>query len=216
MPLNANNPWILLVGFLVLVISIGVHEFAHVLSAYLQGDTTGKAMGRLTLNPLKHLDPYGTLLMVVSMLSGFGLGWGKPAPFNPYSLRFRRWGPALVAVAGPVANLVLVLLAGYAYVFLSASLGPLNLLSIFLLLLVVVNASLAIFNILPIHPLDGSHLLEAALGSNHPIPAFFQRYGMIILLGLIFFGRGLLGTIITGGIDLILTAFGLRGIFGSG
>src|SRR5262245_11131390 len=118
-----SDPVQFIVGFLALVVSIGFHEFAHVLSAYLQGDQTGKAMGRLTLNPFAHLDIFGTIAIVVA-----GIGWGKPAPFNPYNLRYRRWGPALVALAGPASNIILVVLAGYTLLAVGPNLGPGNLL----------------------------------------------------------------------------------------
>ncbi len=199
-----ENPVQFVVTFVALVVSIGIHEFAHVLAAYLQGDQTGKALGRLTLNPIKHLDPFGTLAIIL-----IGIGWGRPAPFNPYSLRFRRWGPALVAIAGPISNLVMVLLSGYALVMINSLLDSGNLLRLFLTTLVILNAALAVFNLIPIHPLDGSHLLRALLAPTHPLVQMFERYGTYLLLALLFFGGSLLSSYIFGGIRLILTAFGL-------
>lgn len=199
-----SNPVLFLVGFAALIISIGVHEFAHVLSAYLQGDQTGKAMGRLTLNPLRHLDPLGTLAIVF-----IGLGWGKPAPFNPFALRYRRWGPALVALAGPISNLVLVVLAGYTYLALAPGLESGNLLGIFLSTLVILNAALAVFNLIPVFPLDGSHLLEAVVGHDQPIIRLLQVYGPFALIVLILFPGSPIGGFILGGVRLILRATGL-------
>lgn len=199
-----EDPVQFIVTFIALVVSIGIHEFAHVLSAYLQGDQTGKALGRLTLNPIKHLDVFGTLAIIF-----IGIGWGKPAPFNPYSLRYRRWGPALVALAGPISNLIMVLLSGYALVLVNSMLEPGNLLRLFLTTLVILNAALAVFNLIPIHPLDGSHLMQAVLGATHPLVQVFERYGMYILLALLFLGGSILSAYIFGGIKLILTVFGL-------
>lgn len=202
-----TNPIQFIVTFLALVISIGFHEFAHVFSAYLQGDTTGKALGRLTLNPLRHLDPFGTVMIAL-----VGIGWGKPAPFNPYSLRYRRWGPALVAIAGPISNLLIVLVAGYVFKWLYPGLGNANLLSIFLAALAILNAALAVFNLIPIHPLDGSHLLRAVLGANHPLVVMLERYGFMILLGVLILGGGFLGLYLVTGIDWIFSLLGLHSV----
>jgi Zn-dependent protease len=202
-----TNPATFLVGFVALAISIGVHEFAHVLSAYLQGDMTGKSMGRLTLNPIKHLDLWGTIAIVVA-----GIGWGKPAPFNPYNLRFRRWGSVLVAIAGPISNIIVVLIAGYTLVVFGNTLPSGNLLLLFLQTLVILNAALAVFNLLPIMPLDGSHLLKAIFGPTNPLVMWLDRYGMFLLLGLLLFGGNLLNTYIATGVSLLLRALGLGGL----
>jgi len=194
-------------AYLALFLSIGIHEFSHVLSAYLQGDQTGKMMGRLTLNPLKHLDPLGSLMIIVARI-----GWGKPAPFNPYNLRFRRWGPSLVAIAGPISNIILVAIAGYSLLLIGSHLPSNNLLIVFLEAAVIVNASLAVFNLLPVAPLDGSHLLSAILGPQHPLTIFLQRYGSFLLLALVamsYFGGGLLNAYVFGGVKIILHGLGL-------
>lgn len=203
-----SDPLQFVVGFLALILSIGIHEFAHVLAAYLQGDQTGKSLGRLTLNPLAHLDLFGTLAIVVA-----GIGWGKPAPFNPYNLRYRRWGPALVALAGPASNLILVMAAGYTLLALGAQLGAGNLLFSFLRTLVMLNAALAVFNFLPVHPLDGSHLLRALTSPNNALVTFLDRYGVFILLGLIFLFSGVLDAYLIGGIRLVFMLLGLGGAF---
>ncbi len=203
------QPIVFILGFLALVLSIGVHEFSHVWSAYLQGDQTGRLMGRLTLNPIKHLDPIGTIFMVASMIFGVGIGWGKPAPFNPNNLRYRRWGPFLVAVAGPISNIVLVALFGYAWVLFSNMLPETNMLMIFLQTLVIINASLAAFNLLPIPPLDGSRFISAVLGDYHPVTRFLERWGFWLILALLFVVPGFLSVWIHGGVTLILTILGL-------
>lgn len=202
-----SNPILFLVSFIALAISIGVHEFAHVLGAYLQGDQTGKMLGRLTLNPIRHLDPIGTMAMVLA-----GIGWGKPAPFNPYNLKYRRWGSALVAISGPISNLVLLLVAGYTLLAIGPSLGPTNLLTIFLFQLVYLNAALAIFNLIPISPLDGSHILEAVVGAQNPAIAMLQRYGPFLLILLLFIPNNPISTVIVAGIRGLLSLVGLGGL----
>lgn len=195
--------------FLALILAVDVHEFSHVLSAYLQGDRTGQELGRLTLNPIRHLDRWGTLFMVMAAVTGIGIGWGKPAPFNPYALRYKKWGPALVAIAGPISNVVVMALAGWTMMFVGAHLTSNNLLLNFLGTLVVFNAALAVFNLLPIAPLDGSHILRAVLGAENQLVIALERYGFVILLFLLFFGRAVLGAFISGGVNTLLKLVGL-------
>jgi len=164
-----------------LVISITFHEFCHVLAARLQGDQTGERMGRLTLNPLAHLDPWGTLALLF-----IGFGWGRPAPFNPYNLKNQKYGPTLVALAGPASNLLLIIIFGLILKIAYPVLGPMNYLTIFLAALVGFNGVLMVFNLLPIPPLDGSYLLHLAVDRRWPnISRFMDVYGPQILLGLV-------------------------------
>jgi len=149
---------------LVILISIDVHEFSHALVATWLGDDLPRYQGRLTLNPLAHLDPVGTMMIVISSLSGFGFGWGKPVQVNPVRLRH---GPAvgmgLVAIAGPVSNVILATLAAIAYHLTSL----LNVLSPtmfqFFVTFIQVNIGLALFNLIPIFPLDGFRVALALL-----------------------------------------------------
>jgi Zn-dependent protease len=135
------------------------------LAAYLLGDDTARRLGRLTLNPLAHLDPLGAIMIVVSSLLGFGIGWGKPVPFNPHNLRVdRRTGSGLVAVAGPLSNLILATLAALPIRLLPTSALPMVVWEL-LVILVLINISLAVFNLLPIVPLDGHHVMIAALAA---------------------------------------------------
>jgi Zn-dependent protease len=176
-----NRPDLFFPIFIALVISITFHEFCHVLAARLQGDTTGERMGRLTLNPLAHLDPWGTLAILF-----IGFGWGRPAPFNPYNLKNQKYGPTLVALAGPASNLFLIIVFGLILKIAYPVLGQMNYLTIFLAALVGFNGVLMVFNLLPIPPLDGSYLLHLAVDRRWPnISRFMDVYGPQILLGLV-------------------------------
>jgi Zn-dependent protease len=185
-----ENPIMFLALAAALVIAISVHEFSHASMATYLGDPTAKLQGRLTLNPLTHLDPWGTLLLLFA-----GFGWGKPVPFNPYNLRTQKYGPALVSMAGPFSNLVMVLFFSLVlkYIYPLFGLGLDSALFQFLYWLILINAILMTFNLIPIPPLDGSKLLFALLPpSAENIKIFLERYGFLILIGLILFGGGLL------------------------
>ncbi|MFA5135109.1 MAG: site-2 protease family protein [Patescibacteria group bacterium] len=195
--------------FVALIISISLHEFAHVFTAHLLGDSTGERAGRLTLNPLAHLDMWGTISILL-----IGFGWGKPAPFNPYNLRAKRFGPALVALGGPLSNFLLIVVFGIMLKLLYPVLGPANYLTLFLSILVTFNGVLMIFNLIPIPPLDGSHILEGILGSRFAnVSALLNRYGPQLLFGLIFlsifFGLPIFSSIIYPIIRQISRALGV-------
>ena len=185
-----EQPMLFFVWVLAVIYAITIHEFSHVLSANLQGDNTGQSMGRLSLNPLVHLDWLGLVLLMV-----VGFGWGKPAPFNPYNLKYKKWGPALVAVAGPLSNIISIVVFGIALklILMFTSLESENLLIAFLVSLIQINLILALFNMLPIPPLDGSKILFTFLPQQFShIAEFLERYGMWLLLAFIIFGSSLL------------------------
>jgi len=151
-----------MLGFLIFVfLGIAVHEFAHAWAADRLGDPTARYQGRLSLNPLVHLDPLGTLMILTSMFYGFGIGWGKPVPVNPYNLRMDpRVGLAVVAASGPLSNLLMaVTLGALAHL-------PLPFLVKFVLVIgVFANIGLALFNMLPLPPLDGFDVLMGILST---------------------------------------------------
>jgi len=185
-----EQPMLFFVWVLAVIYAITIHEFSHVLSAYLQGDNTGQSMGRLSLNPLVHLDWLGLVLLMV-----VGFGWGKPAPFNPYNLKYKKWGPALVAIAGPLSNIISIVVFGIALklILTFSSLESENLLIAFLVSLIQINLILALFNMLPIPPLDGSKILFTFLPQQFShIVEFLERYGMWLLLAFIIFGSSIL------------------------
>ena len=184
---------------IILIMSVVIHEFAHGYVAYRLGDNTARDSGRLTLNPLKHLDPFGSVilpLLLILMKAGFVIGWARPVPYNPNNLRNGRRGEMLVSVAGILANLAVAILFGllmrYATLFGIPAFNhdPLlmhpfyNITSI----IVLTNLVLALFNIIPIPPLDGSKILFSLLPPQlRHIQNFLERWGMFILLIFIFF-----------------------------
>ncbi len=180
----------------ILFFSIVLHEFAHGYVAYRLGDDTAYLMGRLTLNPLKHIDPIGTLAVpAICYISGLPMfGWAKPVPINAQRLPFPRKNMGKVALAGPTANLLLAVICAFVMKLLLVS-GWLSVSATrqaiqFLLYGLQINILLAVFNLMPIAPLDGGHIVAALL----PLQAamkytrFFGRYGMYIVIGLIITG----------------------------
>jgi Zn-dependent protease len=174
----------------VLIMSVVIHEVSHGYVADFLGDPTARYAGRLTLNPIKHLDFIGSFLvpLFTYMLGGFIFGWARPVPYNPYNLKDQRWGPAIVGIAGPVSNIITAVFFG-----LLIRLGN----SIFVLpeafiaiatLIVFINIILAVFNLVPIPPLDGSKVLFALIPYKyHEVQYKLEQYGFLLLLLFIFF-----------------------------
>lgn len=207
--LLTNKPLFIIPWIVTVLLSIGWHEFSHALAGYWQGDDTAQRAGRLSPNPLVHIDWLGFALLMF-----FGFGWGKPTPFNPYNLRFKKWGSALVAVAGPLSNMILVIIALTLYrVFGFTALywqGTGNLLEAFLLFMAELNIALFVFNLIPIPPLDGSKVLYGFLGEKHRnIIYFLETQGMWLLLALILFGQGILSRLMSFFFVLFYSGFGL-------
>lgn len=190
----------LIAAGLVLLVGFPIHEFAHALAAYLQGDATAKMFGRLTLNPLAHLDPTGSALLVISAVAGWVIGWAKPTPYNAANLRDRRNGEVLVALAGPAANMAVAIAAALVFRLLVASqVRPPDLVVIVLLYFIQYQVILAIFNLLPIPPLDGSALLLRFLSPRQAweVRAMLAQYGIVVLLVIVVLLAPVLSAVIT-------------------
>ncbi len=192
--MNGINIPALVIGFLVLLLSLTVHEAAHAWTAMRLGDDTARRLGRVSLNPIVHIDPVGTLLLpLIAMASGSGMifGWAKPTPVNLRNLRHPRRDNVLVTIAGPASNLMLALLAAIIYHRLTSGIG-----SVIAFEAMSLNVLLAVFNMLPIPPLDGGQVL---LGLLPPQTALklraVQPYGFLVLMALIV--TGVLGYLIS-------------------
>lgn len=187
----ATNPLGFLFWLLALVIAITIHEFSHAYSADRLGDPTPRLQGRLTLNPLAHLDPLGTLMLLIARF-----GWGKPVVFDPFNLRHPRRDAAIISFAGPLSNLLtatfcavlLQILLQYRLALLGNSLG----IAVYALMgilrpIIILNVVLAIFNLVPIHPLDGFKIVGGILPKEYAQQWYeLEPYGMIFLIFLIF------------------------------
>ena len=213
------DPIFIVVSLISLVLGITIHEFAHALSADLLGDPTPRYQGRLTLNPVAHFDPIGGLMILVSSISGFGFGWGKPVPVNPANLRYGpRVGLALVSFAGPFSNIVVATL--FAAPLRIASLQGIpfpGILGFILVAIITTNVALAVFNLFPLHPLDGFSVLRGILSTIRARWAYdastlmdrMQVYGPMIFMAVIFIdqilpGRGIIWTVLGPIYDLLL------------
>ncbi len=183
------DPATLVAVAIFLLVGFPVHEFSHALVAYRLGDGTAKLFGRLTLNPLVHLDPFGSALLVASaLLGGFFIGWAKPTPVNPAMLRGGRRAEAWVAAAGPASNLVMAGLAALALRAIvafnladsDASIFVANVIYIF----VFINVALFIFNLVPIPPLDGSKVLFSLMNPRtvYQIRPTLEQWGFVVLI----------------------------------
>lgn len=170
-----SNPILFFVWALGLVMAISIHEFAHAKAADSLGDPTPRSQGRLTLNPLSHLDPLGTLALLF-----LGFGWGRPVMFDPYNLRYPRKDSALIALAGPVSNILLAIVLSLLLKFLPG----IGLLSSVLPIIIFMNIMLAIFNLVPIFPLDGEKILGGLLPRDlyYEYTNIMRQYGTIILI----------------------------------
>ncbi len=181
--------------FIALILALSIHEAAHAFAALWMGDTTAKDRGRLTLNPVAHLDPLGTMLLLFLAFQNMGIGWAKPVPVDPTRFHHPRRGMGVVAFAGPLSNLFQAVIGINLYVVVvhfaqPAFHEPKALLLLFLDFVRIyfqVNLSLAAFNLLPIYPLDGAKVLSAILPSrwSRAFDLFFLRFGMWPLVGVV-------------------------------
>lgn len=193
---NAIEPIFYIV---ILIFSVIIHEIAHGYAALFLGDRTAEYEGRLTLNPVSHIDIFGSIILPFFLIltrSPILLGWAKPVPYNPYNLRNQKWGPAMVGVAGPLANILLALIFGIFIRFVPGLTNGISGLFVFNFLtiasaIVLLNLVLALFNLVPIPPLDGSKVLFSILPYQwRGAQLFLEQYGFFILLFFIFFFSG--------------------------
>ena len=202
---------VILVSFILIsiLIAITLHEMMHAVTSYWLGDDTAKVMGRVSLNPLKHIDPITTVALpvILFLLDWPPIGAAKPVPFNPTRLKYGEYGMGLVAIAGPLTNLVLALIgAGIYHLFLAGSTGYFV---DFIVIFAVFNVVFFAFNILPIPPLDGSRVLYVFSPDGiRDILNMLEKIGFIIIFALVFLAGGLLGKYI----EAILNLFNLPGI----
>lgn len=181
------NDFTFIFQIIILIMSVVVHELSHGYTAELLGDPTPRLQGRLTLNPLKHLEFFGSFIVpLLTSLTGFTFGWAKPIEWNPYNVKNKRWGEVLISIAGPGSNLLIAIVFGliirnFGYT-LSASFIQISAYVIF------INIVLAVFNMIPIPPLDGSKVLFSLLPPNMShIRETLERYSIFFFLILIFF-----------------------------
>jgi Zn-dependent protease len=171
----------------ILIMSVVVHELAHGYTAEYLGDPTPRLQGRLTLNPLKHLELFGSFIVpLLTSLVGFSFGWAKPIEWNPYNIKNKRWGELLIAIAGPLSNLIIAIVFGSIIRFSDGAL-PLAFIQISIYI-VAINIVLAVFNLMPLPPLDGSKVLFALLPPNLlKIRIILERYSVFLFLVVVIF-----------------------------
>lgn len=196
------DPIVLIFWLAVLLFSVIIHEVAHGATALALGDSTARDLGRLTLNPIKHIDPFGSIIVpavlaAFTVVSGTGVifGWAKPVPYNPIYFRKPRRDSALVGLAGPLSNIALAAVFAIVLRVLAAQdlIGTANgAIAALFFLVVFTNLLLAVFNLMPVPPLDGSKLLFAFLADRYQgIVFFLERYGLLLFLFFIFFLAGI-------------------------
>ncbi len=181
----------------ILLFSVVIHEVSHGVAAYSMGDDTAKKLGRLTLNPLKHLDPFGSVILPLILIliswggngPGFVFGYAKPVPYNPFNLNDRKYGPAKVALAGPLSNFIVAFFFGAMFRLSASGILPIQSLAVMEMFLTIVwiNVLLAVFNLLPIPPLDGHWLVLTFLPDKfRRFKMMFQQMGVFLFIILIF------------------------------
>lgn len=203
------NLALFVLGFL---ISLSIHEAVHAYVSDRLGDPTARLAGRVTLNPIAHLDPFGTLIPLILILTGSPIvfGWGKPVPFDPFNLRQPRRDAAIISFSGPAANIVFAILLAF-FVRLAHLFMPANSMNLQTLIfpIIALNIMWAIFNLIPIHPLDGGKVLVGLLPQEIALRVddFLKRYGFILILLLLFpiFGFSPIFTFISPLIEKILS-----------
>lgn len=185
-----NDLTSLLISLPIILITISLHEFAHAKVADMLGDPTPRLAGRLTLNPINHIDPLGFFMLILVRF-----GWAKPVPINPYNFKNPRQGNIYVSLAGPLSNFIFAWVV--AILYRNLPIGNIPFLPFIFSYTIWINLALGVFNLIPIPPLDGSHLLEAFLPYRYQESYYqIQQYGFIILVLIVVFGSPILISII--------------------
>ncbi len=202
----------IIIYFILLLISVVIHEVSHGYAALFLGDPTARDLGRLSINPIRHIDPVGSILVpIISSILHVPFGWAKPVPFNPANLRNQRWGEAIVAVAGPVSNIIIALI--FSVIFrMAMGAGILTQMSALILgLIVIINVGLALFNLLPVPPLDGSKILFALIPDRYyHVREWLERYQLLLVIIIIYFAPQIISPVLSVAIQFLLgTSFGL-------
>lgn len=181
------EPLTFIVSVVILIMSVVVHELSHGYTAELLGDPTPRLQGRLTLNPLKHLELFGSFIVpIITSLAGFTFGWAKPVQWNPYNIKNQRWGELLISIAGPLSNIAIALVFGLVIRFFG-SLLPVAFVQI-AFYVIAINIVLAVFNLIPLPPLDGSKVLFSLLPQSFGrVRLVLEQYSIFFFLILIFF-----------------------------
>ena len=189
------NIWVVVFRYIIILYSLILHEISHGTMALILGDTTAKDMGRLSLNPLRHLDPVGSFLVPIFsyFMTGIAFGWAKPVPYNPYNLKKQLSGAALIALAGPLANFCLAFLFAMVIRF-NYLIGLSSSVVSFVSFIVLINCVWGIFNLIPIPPFDGSKILFFFTRGNKA-ERLLSRYSFFLLLIVIFFGYNFIFTL---------------------
>lgn len=203
----------MIIVLVTILLSMTLHEAMHAFMGYFLGDDTAKAQGRLSLNPIKHIDPIMTIALplFLAVMGGPIFGGAKPVPFNPHKVRYGEWGAALVAIAGPLTNLLIAFVVfgvGVLSGVITSAGVEATLAGQIVITAVSVNLGFFVFNMLPIPPLDGSRVLYAL--APDPVKAgmeYIERYGIFLVFGLVLIGASVLGQIMAGGINGILQLF---------
>ena len=203
----------LIIVLVTILLSMTLHEAMHAFMGYFLGDDTAKAQGRLSLNPIKHIDPIMTIALplFLAVMGGPIFGGAKPVPFNPHKVRYGEWGAALVAIAGPLTNLLIAFVVfgvGVLSGVITSAGVEATLAGQIIITAVSVNLGFFVFNMLPIPPLDGSRVLYAL--APDPVKAgmeYIERYGIFLVFGLVLIGASVLGQIMAGGINGTLQLF---------
>ena len=195
----------IVVSLAAFLVAITVHEYAHARAALAAGDDTAKLAGRVSLNPIKHLDPVGTVFLLLMIIRGFPIAWGKPVPINSYNFKNPRWDSLKVSLWGPLSNVITAFALGLMFRWLVVPIAPAY--AEFFGKCILINLALAFFNLIPVPPLDGAHILSSLLPIEmaREYNSVLSRYGIMILIVVLI--TGIPSLIILPPVKILFTLF---------